>query len=80
MIEYSMIKEKKRSSIKPVGFIIGDKKIYLTTLTLPKILLYFILGLLEQKDLNSSIEARLTFLYFKVIKFYMKKIIECLFN
>ena len=28
---FSIIKEKKRSSIKPVGFIIGEKKIYLTT-------------------------------------------------
>ena len=38
------------------------------------------LGLLEQNDLNSSIVASFTLLYFKVIKFYMKKIIECLFN
>jgi outer membrane protein assembly factor BamB len=28
---FNMIKEKKRFSIKPVGFIIGEKKIYLTT-------------------------------------------------
>ena len=28
---FNIIKQKKRSSIKPVGFIIGEKKIYLTT-------------------------------------------------
>ena len=28
---FDRIKEKKRKKIKPVGFIVGEKKIYLTT-------------------------------------------------